>query len=279
MGAGGMKKIEQAGERLMRIQQINDQLVMREASFKQIEKEQQAREELIALNATLEEVEEAQKQMQAELAEVQHRLMESREAERLHLAQELHDGPIQDLYSVSYQLSELQESLPNEASLARLAAVQTMLQQVILTLRTTAGELRPPTLAMFGLEKAIRSHVEGFQEAHPELAIRLELMPDGQTLPERVRLALFRIYQEALNNIARHAGAQQVSIHLNLEAEQVVLEVQDDGCGFEVPGRWLHLARQGHLGLAGISERAEAIGGKLKVISTPGTGTTIRVTC
>lgn len=216
------------------------------------------------------------KQMEAELAEVQHRLMQSREAERLHLAQELHDGPLQDLHSMSFRLGELEAVLPNEASLGQMAASQATLQQVIQTLRSICGELRPPALAPFGLEKAIRSHAERFQKAYPELKIWLDLMPDGQTLPEQIRLTLFRIYQQALNNVKRHAGASQVMIRFRLEPEQVILEIEDNGCGFKMPMRRVELARQGHLGLVGAAERAEAMGGYLKIISAPGEGTLIQ---
>jgi PAS domain S-box-containing protein len=217
------------------------------------------------------------KQMEAELAEVQRRLMEGREAERLHLAQELHDGPLQDLIGISYRLAELAEGLPDEAGVGQMVAAQATLQQVLRMLRAISGELRPPALAPFGLEKAIRSHAEDFQRQHPELKIRFELMPDGQALPEQVRLALFRIYQQALNNVVRHAQASLVSIRFELDAQQTRLEIQDDGRGFEVPKRWIELVRRGHLGLVGIVERAEAIGGRLEVVSTPGEGSLVRV--
>jgi signal transduction histidine kinase len=217
------------------------------------------------------------KQLEAELAEVHRQLMESREAERLHLAQELHDGPVQELQGISYRLGELREVLPDEASAAQMAAAQAALQQVRRTLRTMAGELRPPALAPFGLEKALRSHVEELQKAYPHVELQLDLMADGQELPEQTRLALFRIYQQALNNVVRHAQANHVSIRFKLDAERVVLEIQDDGRGFIVPQRRILLVRQGHLGLAGMAERAEAIGGHLVVMSAPGNGTLIRV--
>jgi signal transduction histidine kinase len=102
-------------------------------------------------------------------------------------------------------------------------------------------------------------------------------MPDGQALPEQVRLALFRIYQQALNNVVRHAQASLVSIRFELDAQQTLLQIQDDGRGFEVPKRWIELVRRGHLGLVGIVERAEAIGGRLEVVSTPGEGSLVRV--
>jgi two-component system, chemotaxis family, CheB/CheR fusion protein len=133
-----------------------------------------------------------------------------------------------------------------------------------------------PTLAPFGLEKAIKSHIDQFQQSHPELEVKLALMPDGQTLPEQMRLALFRICQAALANVVRHAAARHVFIRFRLDTEQVVLEVQDDGLGFELPARWIEIAREGHLGLIGMVERAESIGGQLKVISAPGQGTLIQ---
>ena len=217
------------------------------------------------------------RRMQAELAEAQGRLGESREAERLHLARELHDGPVQDLYGVRFQLGELREALPTETDLARLRAVQTTLQHVIGTLRAICGELRPPALAPFGLERAIRSHAEQYQMVYPEIEVQLDLVPDGQALPERVRLALFRICQEALNNVAQHAQARSVLIRFTFDADQVVLQIEDDGAGFVVPRRWLELARRGHLGMLGAAERAEAIGGRIEVVSAVGAGTTVRV--
>lgn len=217
-----------------------------------------------------------QKQMEAELAEVQFRLMESREAERLHLAQELHDGPLQDLHSMGFRLGELETVLPDEASLGQMVTIRVTLQQIIQTLRSICGELRPPALAPFGLEKAIRSHAEQFHKAHPELNIQLDLMPDGQILPEQIRFALFRIYQQALTNVQQHAKASQVAVRLTLATDQVMLEIEDNGGGFRLPIRRIELARQGHLGLVGAAERAEAIGGRLEIISAPGQGTVIQ---
>jgi PAS domain S-box-containing protein len=217
------------------------------------------------------------KRMEDELAELQHRLIEGREAERLYLAQELHDGPLQELIAATYQLGELADAVQDEQSLGQMVAVQVSLQRVIRMLRTVAGQLRPPALAPFGLAKAIRSHVEEFKREHPELDIQLDLISDNQILPEQMRLALFRIYQQALRNVVRHAHANRVQIRFSLDAGLVTLEVQDDGCGFTMPERWIELARQGHLGLVGMSERAEAIGGWLEIRSAHGEGTSIRV--
>jgi PAS domain S-box-containing protein len=217
------------------------------------------------------------KEIEAELDEVRRRLMDSLEMERLHLARDLHDGPVQDLFGVSYQLEDLREELVMQHSSETIDAAQILLRKVVRSLREICGELRPPALAPFGLEKAIRSHADKFCLEYPQLIMNLDLSPDGQLLPEAVRLALFRIYQQILVNVVRHANASQVWVRFKLQDEQAFLEIEDDGDGFEAPSRWIDLVREGHLGLAGAAERAEAIGGKLEVKTSPGHGTLIRV--
>jgi len=149
---------------------------------------------------------------------------------------------------------------------------------VIQTMRDIGRNLRPPTLAHFGLEKTIRADADQFREHHPQIAVHLRLQPDAIDLPDHLRMALFRIYQNAMGNVARHSGAEQVTVRLLYDAESVTLEIEDDGRGVNFDGRWLDLVRQGHLGLAGSNERADAIGGKLEIASTPGQGTRILVT-
>jgi signal transduction histidine kinase len=237
-----------------------------------------AKIELRRLTHRLEQEIAERKRIAAELIEARQRLSEGRETDRLHLARELHDGPVQDLYGMRFQLGELVESADGASiNRVRLAEVQMSIQHVIGTLRHICGELRPPALAPFGLEVAIRSHAAHFQETHPDLAVSLDLSPDELDLPERVRLALFRIYQQALNNVVQHAQACAVHVRLATEAEQIVLTIEDDGCGFVVPASWLEFARQGHMGLLGAAERAAAIGGQLRVVSAMGEGTVVRV--
>lgn len=231
---------------------------------------------LQAVNVKLKNEITEREHIEAEIAELQRRLMEGREVERLHLAQELHDGPLQDLHGTLLRLAELESALPDEASVALMAASQATLQQVIQTLRTVCGELRPPALAPFGLEKAIRSHAERFQMMHPSLQVQLDLAPDGQSLSEQMRLALYRIYQQALTNVSRHAAADWATIRLRLSDTEVTLEIEDDGCGFEMPKRLIELARKGHLGLVGAAERTEALQGRLEIKSSPGEGALIR---
>ncbi len=219
------------------------------------------------------------KQMEAELAEVQRRLIDSLEAERLFLAQELHDGAIQDLYTITYSIKELEDIITEGDPPVDnyLATWKEELRRIINLLRGICGELRPPTLAPFGLEKAIKAHAEHLNEIHPELRIELNLDPDRQILPERVRLALYRIYQHGVSNVLRHSGATVLEVNFKLDNQSVLLEIRDNGRGFELPARWIELARAGHLGLVGTAERAQAIGGDLKITTAPGQGTSIQV--
>jgi PAS domain S-box-containing protein len=220
----------------------------------------------------------SRKQMEAELAEVQHRLLESRELERTQLAQELHDVPIQDLYGILYQLNDFDDLMLDEESQEQWSKVWSTVQGVIQTLRGICGELRSPTLDPFGIEGAIREHAEQFKEKNPHIQVSLDLKPDGNRLSEQIRLNLFRIYQQAMTNIIRHAEATEVEVLFSWDEDQVTLQVGDNGKGFEVPTRWIGLVRQGHLGLVGAAERAELIGGRFQVTSNPGEGTQIKVT-
>jgi PAS domain S-box-containing protein len=219
-----------------------------------------------------------QKNLQAELAETHQRLLESMEAERISLARELHDGPMQDLYSISWKYETLKSVLPPGEAVQIIEDTQQTLQIVVDTLRDISGELRPPALDHLGLEKAILSHIGKISETHPHLKIEANLWDSGKNLSDRTKITIYRVYQNALNNIIRHSQAKQVIVNFQIDGDMAYLEISDDGCGFILPKRWVELARGGHFGLVGMIERVHAIGGKMEVISSPGEGTTIKVT-
>jgi PAS domain S-box-containing protein len=218
-----------------------------------------------------------QKRLELEMTELNSRLQNSMELERLRLAQELHDNPMQSLYSAIYRIEELRGTAEPKLKDA-LADVKQHIQNVLQDLRATAKELRPPTIFNFGLENAIRSHANDVLEKHPNLNIYLSLAHDRQILPEKVRLALFRIFQQSIANVIRHSKATEVHVRFSFDAEEAHLEIKDNGKGFEVPANWIDLVRQGHYGLAGAAERANTLGGVFKVRSKPGNSTTIQVT-
>ena len=219
-----------------------------------------------------------QRQIQAESIETRQRLTDSREAERFRLAQKLHEGPLQDLIGLRFHLGVVLSGLQEESAKTQLTFVQDNLQTVIESVRAFCVDLRPPALGPFGLEKAIRAHVRRFQAQFPQLNLMMDLDADEQRLPERMRLALYRIFQQALDNVARHAQANNVRISLRLAEEEVQLKVIDDGLGFALPRQWIDFAREGRIGLLDAIERAEAIGGRLEVTSAPGAGTLVLVT-
>ena len=218
---------------------------------------------------------------QQEGQELAARLFETLEMERLQLAREIHDGPLQDLYAIYYQLTNPPPILQESALLSQWQQwkdqIAASLLQVTRELKFVGEGLLPPVLASYGLEVAIRSHLQQFKELHPDIQIEMELMPDEKALSQRTRLVLFRIYQHAVSNVIRHAHAKSLRIFFAYDRDQVVLEISDDGDGFEVPKDLNELARSGHSGLYGSVERVRALGGRFHIDSTPGRGTTLQV--
>jgi signal transduction histidine kinase len=209
--------------------------------------------------------------------EVQRRLIAERELERTRIARELHDGPLQELIATNFNLVDAMNITEKDARLAKMRMLQDLLQKQIRELRQFCNELRPPVLAPFGLEKTIHAHVEGLRELYPNLKIHLNLEKDGQRLPEELRMTLFRIYQELMNNVIRHSSATDVTIRFNIQGQRATLGFEDNGIGFSSPQNWVDFARKGHLGLVGVQERVQIMGGTVEIISKPGDGTEVRV--
>jgi signal transduction histidine kinase len=197
--------------------------------------------------------------------------------ERLQIAHTLHEGLLQELIGLKFGLDQSLEGTDLEQVQAGLQGIQSALGQQIRQLRDYCYELRPPALAPFGLEKAIRSHAEDQRTRHPELKIHLDLRSDYQTLSESLRLVLYRVYQEVMSNVLRHSKASAVSIRFRFDEQQATLEIEDNGLGFAVPTHWVEAARRGRLGLIAAQERVESAGGELSIVSTAGKGTRVVV--
>ncbi len=208
-----------------------------------------------------------------ELIETRRKLIDSVDQERRRLAQEIHDGPIQDLLGITFLMIGKSGAASQEEL---LMSMQGAIGQVVDSLRDVCKELRSSSLTPFNLGESIRSHAEEFQHTHPELALSISGLASLEGFPERSRLAVYRIYQQAMANISHHARASHVSVALHEEHAQAVLEVRDNGGGFVVPACLSDLALTGHFGLVGSSERAAAVGGELQIESKPGHGTLIR---
>jgi len=215
-----------------------------------------------------------------EVRATQRRLLRSREEERARLARDLHDGPIQTLVGLNLQLGLLLTGWDKLATTSQeeLKAMRTEVRELLAELRQVCAELRPPMLDALGLGAALRALAEEWS-AQCGVSVSFDLPPEAalRSLPGEVTVNLYRVVQEALTNVARHAAARLVTIRLAWENARLILTVQDDGRGFVVPATFQSLAAQGHFGLAGIQERVKLIGGTLTVESAPGQGTTVCV--
>lgn len=205
---------------------------------------------------------------------VQRRINDRLEEERVHLARELHDGPIQQLQLSGFQLQALNGHVDEPGGPA-LAGVRAAVGDAMGELRAICGDLRPPALVHFGLSSAIRSHAERLLDTYQDLSLELFLPTEKRLLSARVRLGLFRMYQEAMSNIIRHARPCVATVRLTISDEHTELQITDTGPGFDVPADWSGLASEQHFGLMGANERATALEGTMSVTSAPGRGTSI----
>ncbi len=221
---------------------------------------------------------ELEEQEQANQVEIQRRLLEYREQERQVLARDLHDGPVQNMSSLLFNVQYLKEMVSDPASLAELDQIAQGLKSSIQTLRSMIHELRPPAVLRFGLAKALKFQFDDFRETHPEIDLDMSQIADDSGLSEQARLVLYRIAKEAVNNIAKHAGATKIEIRFDYINNQVLLEIRDNGKGFVLSNDLIDYSTHGHYGLIGMKERAEVIGGEFRIATGPDIGTTIIVT-
>jgi signal transduction histidine kinase len=233
----------------------------------------QLREQGAELQAALDELERTE----AQRKQLLDRTVRGAEEERTRLAAELHDGPIQRLTAVGYQLEEAQLLLDaDDGRHARelVAGVRRELYGEIGGLRRLMAALRPPVLDERGLTLALRDLLEGFER---RTGIDCTLQGESRIRVEpEIETVLYRVVQEALNNVAKHAHASHVSVYLRVDEDRVDLQVNDDGIGFDATGV-NGLVGSGHFGLAGMRERVEIAGGTHRLLSAPGNGTAIRV--
>ena len=207
-----------------------------------------------------------------------HEITRAQENERKRVARELHDETIQMLIFISRRLealSTLSEQSP-ETILPHLESLRQSIGDTLRDLRRFVQDLRPPTLDHLGLVAAL----EGLTDDLEKNGIAAELSMTGpvrRLVPEDTELMLFRIAQEALNNVRRHSGASRVAVNVDFFPARVRMCVKDDGSGFHAPERISDLVSSGRLGLVGMHERARTLGGTLTVRSEPGRGTVVTV--
>ncbi|MFN8621528.1 MAG: GAF domain-containing protein [Chloroflexota bacterium] len=193
-------------------------------------------------------------------------------AERAHLARELHDSVTQALFAMTLVSRSIELQLPRDpdAARARFAELRDLQREALAEMRSLIFELRPGSIERDGLEQALRTHAAAV-ESRVGLPIELSAALD-ERLPLEVEETLYRIAQEALHNIVRHAGASRAWVSVERHGSVARLVVRDDGRGFD-PGT----IPEGHLGVAGMRARAERVGGSFRLTSVPGAGSSVTV--
>ncbi len=221
--------------------------------------------------------EEAQRRVLAEteLSRALRSAVEAREAERQRIARELHDSLGQTLTLLKLGLDELDDALPDSALfMERLKALKGLANGVGAEVNRLACEIRPTALDDLGLEAAIRHLVETWSE-RLKLPFDLRLALDDRRLNLTVETTLYRVLQEAITNIARHANASRVAVLLEAREKEVSMIVEDNGRGFSPAEPTPDRSPSKHLGLLGIRERLSLVSGTLEIESSPGTGCTL----
>jgi two-component system, NarL family, sensor histidine kinase DegS len=209
-------------------------------------------------------------------ADLRMRIVEAQEAERTRLAREVHDGPAQALANATFQVEIVERMLARDPVLAaaELRLLRDLLRRELGDVRAFISQLRPPILADLGLAGAIRDTATQVAEVLG-VPIEVSVDPDIEGLPDGVETVTLRIIQEALQNVRRHAHAGRVTITAAREGEDWLVEVRDDGRGFDVGA----VAARGrrNFGLQFMRERAELVGARFEVRSQPDGGTAVRI--
>jgi signal transduction histidine kinase len=215
---------------------------------------------------------------QNQLRGISQQLVQLQEDQFSQLAEELHDRVGQDMTAININLNILRTLLPKDISkdvILRLADTEKLIMESIRRMRSTMTELRPPMLDKFGLTATLYWYCEQYQR-RTEIVVNInDRYMQNTRLPTEIEIALFRIIQEALNNVAKHARATKVDIELFEEGNRIMIAVTDNGIGFDAKTQ--SSSNLHHWGVPLMQERARAIAGEFLLRSVPGQGTQIVV--
>jgi signal transduction histidine kinase len=214
---------------------------------------------------------------QRTLQQLSRRMMQVSERTMQRLAHELHDDLGQALTSVKMQLGLIERSLPPESTIRpSLSEARAQVGELLQSVRHLSQLLRPAVLDDLGLVPAMQSHVGRFSE-RTGIGVRLHCGSPDTRLPAPIEVALYRVLQEALTNIARHADARHVDVQLTIDAEAASLRIRDDGRGFDA-ATFFENPPSGHgMGVLGMRERVATYGGQFEIHSRPDEGTTVEL--
>lgn len=244
---------------------LKKEIVRREAVEKSLRKSEQYQSRLL----------EQSHQMQEQLRHLSREVLRAQEEERKRISRELHDVIAQTLTGINVRLATLKkEANLNSADLEKsIARTQKLIQHSVDIVHQFARELRPTVLDDLGLIPALHTFMKNFREQTGVL-VSLSAFAGVEQVNGDKRTVLYRVAQEALTNVARHAQASQVDVKIQKTGGAICMKIKDDGKGFEEQ-RVLHDKKRKRLGLLGMRERLEMVGGTFTVTSAPGKGTTV----
>ncbi len=215
-----------------------------------------------------------------QVRQLSRRLIEAIEEERRSLANDIHDEFGQLLTLLQFDIEALQNSLPptSTESADICTKVMVQIQHIAETVRDTTSRLRPDMLDHLGLVPTLQWYINDIKGRRPEMVIRFQSIGLKKRMPPEIELALYRVFQEGMNNISKHARASQVNLQLTYNHPNIIFMIKDDGCGFSINEDGM--PADGHrksIGLLSMKERVTSLGGSMNVHSTPGKGTTLRI--
>jgi signal transduction histidine kinase len=215
------------------------------------------------------------RQLQKDLQRLSRGILSAQEKERKRISRELHDLVAQTLTAINVHLANLKKEAARNASGMKknIARTQKLVERSVDKVHRFARELRPAVLDDLGLIPALRSFVESLAE---DTGIRVNMTASGKVeeLTNDRRTVLYRVAQEALTNVGRHAQARNVTVDVTERPNAACMCIRDDGRGFDVEGL-LHSRKSKRMGLLGMRERVEMVGGTFTIESAPGQGTTV----
>lgn len=214
--------------------------------------------------------------LQAHLRRLSHEILSAQERERKRISRELHDEIGQTLAAISVTLATLtKRAVVDTADLTkRIANTQRLVKRSMDTVHRFARELRPPLLDDLGLIPALQSFMREYSK-RTQLRVHLRVVAAAEQLSDDKRTVLYRVIQEALANVVSHARATEATVRIHKVADDIELEVHDNGKGFDV-NRVLSGKKLKRLGVLGMRERVEMVGGSFSIDSAPVDGTTVR---
>ncbi len=235
--------------------------------------------EIYLLLTTFNRMMDTQKQQREALRKYALKILETQEEERKRISRELHDETVQDLVGLSQRLDLCHSAIVKDPQAARirLRELQTLINRAIIDVRRMSNDLRPLILEDLGLVAAARMMCKALEDDLPTAEVEFRVIGASYRLPAEIELVTFRVIQEALTNIRKHArSATHVQVDIEFKENDLEARIIDNGPGFEVV-KPKNLMQQGHLGLAGMAERISLFDGRLEFVSAPGSGCCVRL--